>query len=467
MTRIPTNSVLHCSNLKVTYSGQTQPQLKVDALTIEAGTCVVLCGPSGGGKSTLLQVVNGLIPNTIPATVTGNIQIAGEELSAYSEWRLSQLVGSVFQRPEDQLLQEVVVEELVFTPETNGVPRGVIVDALQTVSRQLQLEPLLEQTVATLSGGQRQKVALASVAMQTPMLYVFDEPTAHLDAAGTAQVQAAIRQLVQAGKTVLVAAHQLEAFQSVATRYLYLQEGEVRYDWSAAAFAALSEARRGELGLRPWQAPKVETTQPLTEGDLTVVLNRLPYLAQLAPEMTQIGFQQGIVTGIRGTNGIGKTTMAKALAGALPTKQATVTWQGRPMNRRMLWTKTAWVMEQVQLQLFFETVEKAITVGVSKEAPVAAVTEALGLTSLLHRHPLTLSGGQMQRVVVANAVLSNKMFYLFDEPTSGLDAHAMNQVADLIHQLRAAGRVVVVISHDDALLTKACDKVYQFEAGHR
>ena len=175
-----------------------------------------------------------------------------------------------------------------------------------------------------------------------------------------------------------------------------------------------------------------------------------------------MSFAAGEIVGLMGRNGIGKSTMARTLCGLLEPVSGKICRNGRPANARERLRSSFLVMQDVNYQLFSDSVREEVLLGAAQPERCDEILAALGLTMLADRHPMSLSGGQKQRVVVAAAMLSGKDLIVLDEPTSGLDHAHMQQVGQLLQQLKRAGKIVLVITHDEELAADWCDRVIQW-----
>lgn len=451
--------MIDIKNLRFTYPQQDQPALVIDNLTISEGECVVLCGSSGSGKTTLIRLLNGLIPDYYDGQLEGQCQIGDYHIGKASVETISQTVGTVFQNPATQFFHKIVEHELVFPCENQCLIRELIQERLAETSHFFGIEHLLQRNLLTASGGERQRIAMATAMMQRPSLLVLDEPTANLDERGIQQVAQHIKQLKKLGITVVIAEHRLDFLKDLADRYLYIRDGVIAQTWTKSEWLTLDNVARADLGLRgvgltldkPNKAPNSLSGLRIQDLPLTnpeQVLGKIPDL--LLPSDTVIA--------LVGPNGIGKSTLAQVLAGLTKSK-GNISLFGQVLSEKQRIRHTAFVMQEVRLQLFSDSVLKEIQLGTKDTHPdmLEQVSQALRLTKLLDKHPMSLSGGEQQRVLIANSLLTHKQIYILDEPTSGLDYQHMQQVARLLQDLKSPDRVIIVITHDKELMAQACD----------
>lgn len=454
--------MIRIDNLSFTYANSEQPSLMIENLQIQRGQCVVLCGKSGSGKTSLTRLLNGLIPDYYEGELKGFCQVGDYRTGQDSVENFSTIVGSVFQESASQFFHNIVEHELVFPCENQGLPRTEIISRLEETSRLFELEQVLKKQVNTLSGGQAQRVGLATAYMQKPKVIVLDEPTANLDQDGIVQVRSCLERLKNLGVTLIIAEHRLDYLQELADHYYYFENGQIRYSWDKETWLELSDDYRHQLGLRglsqPNPPPLAQSSQEqsglrVAGLDLTVGLNRV-----CLGRIDDLCFPTDQIVALTGANGTGKTSLAEALAG-LKWSNGQCSLAGNFLTHKERLQVTSLVKQDVSLQLFSSSVSQELALGnaLLDKDHYHHVVQRLGLENLLERHPMTLSGGEQQRLMVAVSLLSNKQVFIFDEPSSGLDYSSMSCLADLLLELKEENRVIILISHDKDLIAKVCD----------
>lgn len=449
-----------------TYPSEERCCLKGVDLHIARGECVLLCGKSGCGKTTVTKLVNGLIPHFVEGEIRGKITVAGMDVAGTEMYKLSQKVGSVFQNPKTQFFNIDSDSELAFGLENQGLDPDLIRGRIDETVKQLRVEGLLGRSLFEMSGGERQLLAFASVHTISPDVYVLDEPSANLDQSAIDQLRERLMTVKHQGKTVLVAEHRLYYLLDIIDKAVYMDGGEVRETFGRDELSALSTKERKERGLRTMEAPRTKEElvsddpgrpphQDLEVKDLCCRYKKMTIL-----DGVSLAASGGDIIGVLGENGAGKTTLMRCLAGLLKEHGGHICIDGGRAVPRQRIRHHYMIMQDVGHQLFTESVLDECLLS-DEDVPEEIVQEVLGEASLLElrdRHPMELSGGQKQRLAIATGVLSNKKVLIFDEPTSGLDYLNMCNVSNTIKRLAGSGRIIFVVTHDMEFLEAACNR---------
>lgn len=448
------------------YKDSEQAQsLKHVSFHIASGEVVLLCGRSGCGKTTITRLINGLIPHFYEGNVMGGVTVAGQDVLAQPITKTAQSVGSVFQNPRSQFFNVDSTSEIVFGCENMGWSFEMIDARLQEVVGVFALTPLLDRNLFHLSGGEKQKIACASVSMADPPVMVLDEPASNLDPGAIRLLAMVIAEWKRQGKTIVIAEHRLTYLRKVADRVIYMEEGRIVQDLPAEQF---------------WQTPDVDicarglrTTKMIEfhEGRSACIDERERFHIQdlrfsrkegLTLQIPELSLPCGAIIGILGENGSGKTTLARCLCGLEKSCMGKFVLAGKSLSRRERLRRSFLVMQDVNHQLFTESVEEEVLISMSgcedeKEAAAERILASMDLLPFRELHPLALSGGQKQRVAVASALASQKDLLIFDEPTSGLDRQHMLEVAENLRRLSALGKTIFLITHDPELVQECCE----------
>ena len=428
--------MIECQDVSFSYPASTLPDserqaggaLKHISCTIEDGSFVLLCGTSGCGKTTMTRLFNGLIPHYHEGTYTGSVYLDGKDTRDLSLFDISLKVGSVFQNPRSQFFNVDTTSELAFGPENHGIAEDLVRDRVKRVAAQLKLEPLLDRSIFSLSGGEKQKIACGSAAAIDPDIYVLDEPSSNLDAYAIADFRQLLFTLKSQGKTIIISEHRLYYLSDLFDRVLYLKDGEIEGDYTAEEFCGLSAKQRDDMGLRPLDLAglsEVEGSPQRMNGAVWTIKN-VSFAYKHEPEtlhITETSFPSGSATAIIGHNGAGKSTFARCLCGLEKHFKGTVQDQSKNYSRKERLKLCYMVMQDVNHQLFTESLLDEILLSMRTENKQRArkILQEMDLLPYEDCHPMGLSGGQKQRLCIARALLKKPKILILDDSTSAVD----------------------------------------------
>ena len=488
-------------------------------LAVRPGEVVLLLGPSGCGKSTLALATNGLVPHAVAADVTGEVAAGGHDVAQTRPPLLAADVAMVFQDPDAQVVTGSVLDEVCFAPENLCLPPAEVLARAEDALRQVGLWERREDDPALLSGGGRQRLALACALAVGARLLVLDEPTANLDPDGVEQFYATLRSVTAAGERgVLLVEHDLDAAVDAADRVVVLDAaGRVATTGPVREVLADRAELLAELGvwlptttiaaLRLRAAGVPIDPLPLTPAELTAALDAVTLPAPVVGEPDRpppdrppdardavisvdhltlrrggrtvlddvsLDVARGDLLALVGANGAGKTTLAQIVAGVLRPRRRAVAGSVRVggldpwrADVRDLTAAVGFVFQNPEHQFVTGRVDDELAHGLRvrgvPDGEVAArvddVLDRFGLSHLRDRHPFWLSGGQKRRLSVGTAIVCRPDVLVLDEPTYGQDRERAVELLDLLTALHDDGTTVVVVSHDMQLVAEHATRV--------
>ncbi|KXB52370.1 ABC transporter, ATP-binding protein [Umbribacter vaginalis] len=472
-------------------------------LNVSPGECVVLTGESGSGKSSIINAVNGLGARYDNARIEGTIALDGDELTQKQIYEIAMLASSVFQNPKTHFFNVDTTQELLFFLENTGVPKQNMQKRLQDLLSLFPIAHLLNRSIFELSGGEKQILCLASAYISGCKLILLDEPTSNLDHISIALLTDMLKCLKQQGITLLIAEHRLYYLRDILDRLIHIQKGEIQRCYTQEEFAHLTCDELHARGLRsnsdnaltvpellPYAAntsaepgteagtelhsePGTEAgTEPGAEAGTELRIEKLALSFSTQRNVRANGlfisgltFQTNNIYGIVGKNGCGKSSFIKSLIGVMKRSKETVFYQGKQCNKRRRVALSSLVMQDVNSQLFSESVEHELTLTHTNmtEASLDALLEQLNIRAFKQAHPMSLSGGQKQRVAIATSVVDGAALMFFDEPTSGMDYKNMLAISRCIQALKTRKRIIFIVSHDVEFLNLTCDYALNIE----
>ena len=457
------------------YAEEKQPALQKIGGSIPAGRCVVLCGGSGCGKSTLLRCINGLIPQFYEGELKGFCRLNGQDTAGMSIGEIGELAASVFQDPRSQFFTVNSSGEVAFGLENHGLPQEAIRQRVDEAFRVFHLERLKDRNVYELSGGERQLISILSAWAMDTDIFLLDEPTANLDFAATQQLKSILLMLKKQGKTLLLSEHRLYYLADIADEYWVMADGEIKGKYTAAEAKALSPEQWQTHSLRTLDLTKITVPEkepmPKTAPPALAVSDvRYTYGRKAGDTLSDVSFyvREHEIVGLVGANGCGKTTIGKLIAGLYRPSGGRITLFGKPQKPKQLQKHVLFILQEAEFQFFTNSVLHELqychAVTPEFEAKTEALLKSMDMWDCRNRHPFSLSGGQMQRLTLMTAYLSDKPIVILDEPTAGQDAEILERCAALIREMRKE-KTVLIITHDLELIANVCDRCIGLSGG--
>ncbi len=504
-----------------TYHGAERPALIDARFRQAAGEMVGIMGASGAGKSTLVKCLNRIIPGFEDGEFRGVVRIGGRSLEGARVSEVAPLVGMVFQDFEAQLFSTNVAHEVAFAMEQVGMPRAQMVERLGAALEAVGLKGFEHRDPTSLSGGEKQRLAIASVMALRPSVIVLDEPTTDLDPEGRAEVFALVRTLREQGVSLVVIEHEAEELRG-CNRLLLIREGRVIADATpehlmtqldlleecgvhppdlnhvAARLgirAHLRTVAEAETMLRQ-HFPKLAEPHAAAPAEITgapdaepeagagaplVAIRGLSFsYAVGAPVLDQIdlAIRAGEFIAIIGQNGSGKTTLAKHIVGLLKCEPGKILLSGRDrssMRPAETAQEVGYVFQNPDYQIFAATVEEEVAFGPRNfgleageiERRCAEVLQAVGLEGARRSDPFLLGKGERQRLAVASVLALKPRLLILDEPTTGLDYREQRRMMKLVAELNRSGIAIVMITHTPWLVAEYARRVVLMRRGHK
>ncbi|MEV6761384.1 ATP-binding cassette domain-containing protein [Streptomyces sp. NPDC051105] len=505
--------MIRFEDVSVTYEGAARPAVRGVDFEVPEGELVLLVGPSGTGKSTILNSVSGLVPHFTGGTLRGRVTVAGRDTRTHKPRELADVVGTVGQDPLAHFVTGTVEDELAYGMESLGIAPAVMRRRVEETLDLLGLDGLRDRAIGTLSGGQRQRVAIGSVLTPHPEVLVLDEPTSALDPAAAEEVLAVLQRLVHdLGTTVFLAEHRLERVVQYADRVVLLPEpGAAPVCGTPAEVMAVSpvcppvvelgrlagwsplpmtvrDARRRAGGLRERlagraardhrapgaPAPTTPTTPPAAPAPLLAEVRSLAVRRDRVDALCGVDLTvaSGETVALMGRNGAGKSTLLGALVGLVEPGSGTVRVGGAVPHRtrpRDLVRLVGLVPQEPRDLLYADTVG-AECAAADRDAGAAPGTCRELVSALLPgvadgTHPRDLSEGQRLVLALAVVLAARPPLLLLDEPTRGLDYAAKARLVGVLRGLAADGHAIVLATHDVELAAEIAHRVVLLAEG--
>jgi energy-coupling factor transporter ATP-binding protein EcfA2 len=471
------NSPLVIQNLSFKY--RTRPEMAIENISVELkqGELLLIAGSSGCGKTTLARCINGLIPRSYRGERSGRVLLYGREVADLQIAEMAQTVGTLLQDPERQIVASNVYNEIAFGPENLGLPREEIVKRVEEAIQRLNIEYLRDRETFNLSGGEKQKVALAGLLSMNPSILLLDEPLASLDPASAHEALQVFRSLAGEGKTVILVEHRVEdAIEIKPDRMLYMENGHVKYlgpikdlppeldhtqvklpaEWVVQRVRAAKE-KPMEAAARP---------QVRNQSEPLVVFENVDFRyndeSPLILENVNLKIHHGDLIAVLGPNGAGKSTLVKHAIGLLKPTRGRVLVNGedtRKMSVAQIAKTLGYVFQSPTHMLYAPTVREELefgpkNLGFGAEEIRKSISESLNtvnLNGMDEYPPLALSFGQQKRTTIAAVLAMRSRIIVLDEPTAGQDFANYTRFMDALCHTQNGGASILSANFDATL----------------
>ncbi|HHV08289.1 MAG TPA: ATP-binding cassette domain-containing protein [Firmicutes bacterium] len=516
------NAIIEIDSLSYRYPKGRNLSLKEVNYRVKAPKFTAIMGPTGAGKTTLTAVLNGLIPQLYEGNIKGRVLVQGMDTQKFRIQTLVSNVGLVMQDPETQIFGITVQEDVAFGPSNLGLNMETIKERIPEALKAVRLEGYEDRLTSELSGGEKQRLAIAGVLAMQPEVLVLDEPTSELDPVGRSEIYAVVDRLRRHGNlTVLAVEHSSEDIAMRADEVLVINDGKVvwqgeprllfcnapllqsvgvrppqvsEYGWQLYQQGLIEQA---DIPLTVEEAAAVtrkilsDRTIPASSKSVSVKNKRPDSDSPVAVEIKDLHHDYGSVQALRGVNltikrgefvalvgqnGAGKTTLVKHLNNLLQPTTGEVYVDGVSTAGQSigdLSRRVGYVFQNPDHQIFCSTVREEITYGLRHldlssdeiEQKVQEVLGFVGLKGVTERHPFTLGKGERQRLAVASILAMEPNILVVDEPTTGQDWAGAQDMMNLIRNLNREGHTIIMITHDMPIVAEYAQRVVVMHRG--
>lgn len=498
--------MIELQDLTFTYPQKSDPVFRDLTLQFHKGETVLVSGASGSGKSTLLRLINGLVPHFSGGTVCGKVLVNGMDAITLGPAVMSQQVGFVFQDPETSFVMDTVEDELAFGLENAAIPNSEMKERISELLDALEIEHLRQRRIESLSGGEKQKVAIAAALVLRPPILILDEPTSQLDVQSAEEVFQILQRLKrQFGLTIILAEHRLERVLAFCDQMVILN-GQPNIYVSGNPQHVLAHS---DLVPPMIQLAKQSGYQPLpiTENENRALVDyvlmhypKLKHYSSTTPQSDTDGkvphlqveglsvrygdhsaltdlnltIHRGECLALIGRNGAGKTTLLRVIMGLVSPSQGMIRLNGKEILQTSVWQRSlsiAYLPQDPNALLFADTVLEELQITLQNFQLRLSLTEKmellekLGIAQYAQEYPRDLSVGERQRVALAAILIVKPSLLLLDEPTRGLDYQAKQNLIYLLQEMRRAGMTMMVVTHDVEFLVQFAERVVWLEKG--
>ncbi|MDI6604768.1 MAG: energy-coupling factor transporter ATPase [Thermoanaerobacteraceae bacterium] len=508
-------SLFKVENLTYFYPESNTPALDNINLEIEEGDFILVIGGSGSGKSSLVRVLNGLIPDFYGGRIGGKVFFKGNDIGKMDRRKLCREIGMVFQDPEKQIVQTYAEAEIAFGLENLGLCPEEMLRRIAEVVSFMNLSPIMDSFTANLSGGQKQKLAVASVLAMQPHVLMLDEPTSQLDPVSAEEILNLVKRLnEEMGFTIIMIEQRLERCFHLADRVILLENGKIACDGKpqevshkiikknlpfippvARFFASLDfpsvpiTVKEGRKLLHSFfnkdTSPDIKQeiltckktcSENLKERESIVSLKNLWFTYPDGQEVLKnvsLNIKEGEFLAIMGENGAGKSTLLKVLTGLLKPDRGSVQMFGKNIDKnsfKEIRKFTAYLSQNPNDYLFHDTIEEELlftmkNFDLKDLSIIEEILETFHLVKYRSKNPWDLSSGERQRVALASVLVTKPRLIILDEPTRGIDLSLKKELGNFLHNETNKGTTVIVVTHDVEFAAEFAESIVMMFAG--
>ncbi|MDL4842196.1 ABC transporter ATP-binding protein [Aquibacillus rhizosphaerae] len=475
---------------------------------------LLILGPSGCGKSTLTHCLNGLFPRELDGTLNGEVKINGKDTKSFVNGGVAHHIGVVFQDPESQFCMLTVEDEIAFGLENIGINRSEMKKRVDFTLKLVEMEAYKDRVISTLSGGEKQKIALACILAMEPEVIILDEPTANLDPKASGDFIKTLRDLQKEKDfSLIVIEHKLENWVTFIDRCIFMNEkGQIFFDGllrkglnqhrSALEMIGISIPQVTEIAIQAEkQSGKAIANLPIKIEELTqhpipssLLASSKVYKTITTPLLRlediswtksktdiikpiNITFYKEQFVAIVGANGSGKSSFSKLIAGLQKPTSGKVTLEKKPLTNwkeKQLRKRIGYVFQNPEHQFITDSVFDEVAFSLRmQQLPTDQINQLVKrtldhcqLSDLEDHHPYTLSQGQKRRLSVATMIVDDQSLLILDEPTFGQDAYSTKQLLKLLKERYQKGTSIIAITHDMDIVNDYADRVIVIEKGN-
>jgi len=490
--------MIKISGLSFSYPNTQHNALKDIHLTIKSGTLVLVTGPSGSGKSTLLRCINGLVPHFSGGMIDGEIEVCGINPIRAGVKAMAECVGIVFQEPETQFVYDVVEDEIAFSLENKGIERKEMQKRVSGILEKLGLIELRQRKIRTLSGGEKQKVAIAGALVNQPQVLLLDEPTSQLDPIGAEQILDLIVSLKNdLDLTILLSEHRLERVLAYTDIIANLSQAgtlhsglpdEILRDMDQVPPIVTIAKHLGieSFPIQPEAFPAVKFMKDIPPQNKRLDIHPVPSQNAISVhnlsvnlngtqilDHVDLSFETGKIHTLVGLNGAGKTTLLRSIMGFVPFEGTIHILQQevKQVELRTLIKHVAYLPQNPGDLLFADSVFEEMEITLKNhqlERERSAIIDFIAqfdLDDLANKYPRDLSVGERQRTALAAITIQDPKIILLDEPTRGMDYKAKRHLKAILTAWRNRGKTIIVVTHDIEFAALLADKVTILKSG--